>query len=357
MDKTQSDIHALLCSNCFVDEGLRIDAFKNGLEQEGSCLNCNSSSGRKLTKDHIETLASRFFVRGTTIRGEYGAAPIIQFNKQHNGKSDISPSSWLKNDIELIEKAAGIGFFYYGPRLWMVGEVEPLIDLQDPTKRSYIIQRITKEFPEKLLATDSAFYRLRISPQNPSDLTEYDSPPIAFAGKGRLDSVGFPVMYGSQDIDICIHECRATVEDDIFVATLKTEREMRLLDLTHVLKENLTEFESLDLAVHMLFLAQSHSYEICRAIALSAKEAGFDGIIYPSFFSLIRTGGYPFETVCGLSVRRFHPQAAEYGQAFTVPNFVLFGHPLQNRSVRVHCINRMILTQIGYSGHFGPVSY
>lgn len=44
----------------------------------------------------------------------------------------------------------------------------------------------------------------------------------------RLDSPGFPVMYGSQDIDLCIHECRATAEDDIYVATLKPQQDMRL---------------------------------------------------------------------------------------------------------------------------------
>lgn len=357
MNEMQGETQTLLCSDCFVDEGLRIDAFKHGIEQEGACPACKSLNGRKLTKDHIKALAWRFFVNGTMISGEYGGAPAIQFNEFHYGKSDILPSPWLVTDIKLIEQAAGIGFFHYGPRLWMVGEVEPLKDLRDQTKRSQIIDRVIKEYPEQVLAKDSAFYRLRISPQNPAEPTEYDSPPIGLAGKGRLDSAGFPVMYGSQDVDICVHECRATAQDDIFVATLKPEREMRLLNLTHVLKENLTEFESLDMAIHMLFLAQSHSYEICRAIALSAKDAGFDGIIYPSFFSLIRTGGRPFETAYGLSLRRFHPQAEEYGRTFTIPNFVLFGRPLENGAVRVHCINRLIITQVGYLGHFGPVTF
>ena len=119
-------------------------------------------------------------------------------------------------------------------------------------------------------------------------------------------------MYGSQDIDICIHECRAAAEDDIYVATLKPQQDMRLLDLTHVLKEDVTEFESLDMAIHMLFLAHSHSYEISRAISLAAKDAGFDGLVYPSFFSLMRTGGRPFETSYGLSLRRYLPEAEKW---------------------------------------------
>jgi hypothetical protein len=357
MTKTEGDsAPVLLCSDCFVDEGLRIDAYKRGLEQVGDCPNCKSPGGRKLTKGHIEGLAWRFFVSGTTLRVDYGGAPVIQFNEHHFGKSDITPSPWLKGDIKLIENAAKIGFFHYGPRLWMVGEVEPLKDLQDPTKRAQVIARVLKEYPERTLAKDSPFYRLRVGPRRPADPGEYDSPPTEQAGMGRFDSVGFPVMYGSQDIDICIHECRATAEDEIFVATLKPERDMRLLDLTHVLSEDVTEFESLDMAIHMLFLARSHSYEIARAIALSTKHAGFDGVIYPSFFSLIRTGGHPFETAYGLSLRRFHPQAEAYGCAFMIPNFALFGRPLENLSVRVHCINRLVLTQIGYLGHFGPVA-
>lgn len=79
---------------------------------------------------------------GTTIRTEYGAAPVIQFNEYHYGKSDISPSPWLKDDIKLIEEAGKIGFFHYGPRLWMIGEVAPLKNLQDPMKRSQVIGRI-----------------------------------------------------------------------------------------------------------------------------------------------------------------------------------------------------------------------
>lgn len=78
---------------------------------------------------------------------------------------------------------------------------------------------------------------------------EYDSPPIALAGKGRLDSPGFPIMYGSQDIDVCIHECRASTDDDIYVATLEPKRNLRLLDLLiSLLEEDVTEFESLDMA-------------------------------------------------------------------------------------------------------------
>ena len=66
----------------------------------------------------------------------------------------------------------------------------------------------------------------------------------------------------------------------------------------------LTEFESIDIAIHMLFLAGEHSYEISRDIASAAKEKGYEGIIYPSYFSLLRTGSMPFDTIYGISIRK-----------------------------------------------------
>lgn len=356
-DEAKSQEQYILCSNCFFDEGLRIDAWKHGTEHQSDCPNCKNPNGRKLTKEHVLSIAHRFFVSGTTIRFDYGAAPGVQFNEGHYGRSDISPSTWLQSDMKLLEDAGRIGFFHYGPRFWMFGEIEPLKALQEPATRLQIIERVLTEYPERKLAKNELFYRVRVSPLQPSVTSEYDSPPSHIVGKGRLDSVGFAVMYGSQDLDICIHECRATAEDDMYVATLQSVQDLRLLDLTAVLKEEVTEFESLDLAVHMLFLAKSHSYEISRDIAVAARDAGFDGVIYPSYFSLLRTGGRPFETAYGLSLRRFHPQADNYAKAYTIPNFALFGRPIEERRVEVKCINRMILTQIGYLGHFGPVAY
>lgn len=351
------DDFILLCSDCFEDEGLSVDSYKIGLESSEECPQCKSNSGKKLTKELILGLAWRFFVSGTTIRCDYGAAPVIQTNEHHYGKSDIRPSPWLERDIKLIEDAAKIGFFHYGPRLWMVGEIEPLKELQINDSRAIVIQRVIKEYPERLIPSGMKFYRLRVNPKNPANHTEYDSPPIEFAGNGRLDSVDLSVMYGSQDIDVCIHECRASTEDEIYVATFETTRDLHLLDLTHVLEEDVTEFESLDMAIHMLFLAKSHSYEISRDIAKAAQVAGFDGVVYPSFFSLIRAGGHPFETSYGLSLRRYHPEREKYANAFTVKNFALFGHPLQSGLVKVKSINRLIITQVGYQGHFGPIEY
>lgn len=295
----------VLCSNCFTDQGLRLDAERIGEMDNSACPNCGERSGCKLTADKAGALAHRFFVWGTLHRYEYGAAPIVQFNQQQKTSIDTSP--WFEKDIELIGKTLGVGFFYYGPRLWMLGEVAPLKALEAEQSRAAIIQRIIAEYPSAHLDESHLFYRIRKAPQVSSSVSEYDTPPGEFLGTGRLDSTDFPVMYGSQDLEVCVHECRVTAEDELYVATLSPTRSLKLLDLSRLLpEEHVTEFESLDMAVHILFLAGKHSYGISRDIARSAHAAGYDGVVYSSYFSLLRTGTMPFEQLMESLIAAFH---------------------------------------------------
>lgn len=236
----------------------------------------------------------------------------------------------------------------------MIGEVEPLKALQRQKTRQSIIDRILAEYPVRTLNAEESFYRVLRNPTAPADASQYDSPPSQRAGRGRLDSPGHPVLYVSPDLEVCVHECRETAEYDLFVATLASKEPLRLLNLSVLLREeNATEFESLDMSVHMLFLAGRHAYKITRAIADAARAAGFDGIVYPSYFSLLRIGQMPFQTVYGISQRRI-PQLQENEQAKSIPNLALFGRPVADGKVAVSCINRIILSRVAYDFHFGP---
>jgi len=139
----------------------------------------------------------------------------------------------------------------------------------------------------------------------------------------------------------------------MFVATLAAKRDLKLLDLTALIPEEETEFESLDMAIHMLFLAGKYSYPISRDIALAAHKAGFDGLVYPSYFSLLRTGGLPFETMVGMSLRRLS-RFADYERAKIIPNLAIFGRPIEDGLVSVQCINRLIMRRVEYDLNFGP---
>jgi len=338
-----------LCSECFTDQGLKLLSERIGIENSNKCPNCSNSNGIKLNAEGIETLAYRFFVIGSILKLDYGTAPLIQFNKHQKTSIDLSDS--LKEDVKLFEKTLGIGFFHYGPRHWMVGEIGPLKDLQNKKTRNLIFDRILKEFPTVLLEENELFYRIRTNPKYPTNENEYDSSP--YPGDGRLDTKSHQVLYGSQDLEVCIHECRVTVEDEIYVATLRPKQALKLLDLTELIEEDCTEFESLDLSIQMLFLASKHSYEISKELSVYVKEKDFDGIIYPSFFSLVRTGKIPFPTVYGISTRKI-PQYKEIEKSSTIRNFALFGSPIKDKKIEVKNINKLGLNRIIYDYQFGP---
>jgi hypothetical protein len=313
-----------------------------------ACPNCGATGTKKLNPYFLEVLASRFFVRGSVCRAKYGAYSRVQFNDRRT--SDYEAPPWLQRDVALISEKAKIGIFDYGPRFWMFGEIEPLKALQEPAERQSIIDRILTEYPVQSLPKGETIYRLRRDTQDPMNAAEYDSAPDQHLGKARLDSPNLPVLYCSKDIEGCVHECRVTVEDELYLATLKPTRDLKLLDLTELLHEEVTEFESLDLAVHMLFFAAEHSYEISRQIAMAANKVGFDGLIYPSYYSQVRSGQMPYETVYGLSVRKF-PGARKSG---IFENVGIFGRPIKDGRIEVSCINRVMLHKVYYDIHFGP---
>ena len=340
----------MLCSECFQDQGLKLLAQRIGIEKLENCSNCFKSNGIKLSYEQIEHLAYRFFVVGSILKSDYGAAPYIQFNEYQKTSVDfVNP---LRKDVKLFEKTLGIGFFHYGPRLWMVGEIEPLNDLRTKSTRNEMFERILKEYPSVSLKSSDLFYRIRVNPEYPNREPEYDSPPNP--GNGRFGGENFPILYGSQDLEVCIHECRVTVEDDIYVATIKPRKKLKLLDLTELIEENCPEFESLDLSIQMLFLAGKHSYEISKEMSLRVKAENFDGIIYPSFFSLIRTGRVLFPTVYGISARKIS-MYRNIEKTATIQNIALFGRPLKDKKVEVININKLGLNRIIYDYNFGPV--
>lgn len=91
-------------------------------------------------------------------------------------------------------------------------------------------------------------------------------------------------------------------------------------------------------------------------VARAAHQARFDGVIYPSYFSLIRTGGMPFDTIYGISIRRI-PQLAKRAKAQVIPNIAIFGRPIKEGALQVECINKLVIGAAHYSLVFGPVGY
>jgi hypothetical protein len=344
-----------LCTSCFEDEGLRLSAAALGIEIDALCPHCGSKDGLKLSDCRLKHLMARYFSSGSIVRREYGGYPSIVSNSLRKDEFAAAPA-WVQNDLVLLNAKTGWNIIPYGPRAWMYGEITPLKKMLEIDSQSEVFERISAEYPVKVFTNSDRFYRMRRNLKNPSVRGEFDSPPEEFCGKGRLDSPDFPVLYGSQDLQVCVHECRTTADDDTYVATLAPASTLRFVDLSALLPEefSVTEFESLDLAVHMLFLAREHSYPVSRALAKFLRGKGFDGVLYPSYFSLVRTGARLFETVYGMSIRRIE-QAREYAAAHVVPNVAVFGRPLAEGTLIIECLNKVILERAEYSLNFGPV--
>jgi len=237
----------------------------------------------------------------------------------------------------------------------MVGENDSLLALEDPDKRGAVIDRIVTEYPTRTVGIEETFYRVRKAPVLPMDPLEYDTPPASVPQDGRLSSDSIPVLYASPQVAVCVHECRYTAEDELYVAALDPVRPLKLLDLTHLLREkDVTEFTSIDIAVNFIFLAGTHAYPITRAIAAAAQAAGFDGLVYPSYFSLLMSGQMPFRTSYGIS-HRIVDELQEIEQALSLPNIALFGYPIANGLVYVNSINRLVIRRVDYEFHFGPL--
>nr|WP_315026345.1 RES family NAD+ phosphorylase [uncultured Chryseobacterium sp.] len=319
----------ILCSKCFFDEGLKLTCERFGKSNKIICPSCKKSEGHKISKADLEEVCWEFFINGTAFEAEFGGASLLSFNQFQ--KTEVKFNFKLNNDIKLIEKELGIGFFYNAPRLFKLGYITQLekINSKDIIQEFEVLDEIIQKFPSRILTNEDYFYRLRKNPKNPDNELEYDSPPIEYAGKGRLDSIDLNILYGSENIEICLHECRVTLLDKLYLAKLVPTQNLKILDLSADINDDAIEFESLSLSIHFIFRAEKHAYEICRKISKYALLQGFDGIIYPSFFSKIKSD--------------------------SIPNIALFDFPLKNNKVKVESINRVIIDKIQYDYTFGPV--
>ena len=92
-----ADDDSIVCSSCFTDTGLRIDAERIGIDVPGTCPNCGAEGFKKLPLAGLGTLAHRYFVWGSMWRARYGAAPLVQFNVRIPAKLDTdSTPSWTR---------------------------------------------------------------------------------------------------------------------------------------------------------------------------------------------------------------------------------------------------------------------
>jgi len=129
-----------------------------------------------------------------------------------------------------------------------------------------------------------------------------------------------------------------------------------VLDVTTLLDEpeEVSEFENLDLAANMLFLAGECSYFIARELSCAAQSDRFRRNGLSVLFQHTAQWCEAFETTYGISNRKI-PWYKGFEQAKMSANFAIFGQPIREGLVDICCINRVVLSAAFYSVHFGPV--
>jgi hypothetical protein len=322
----------VLCSDCFSNSGLRLEAARVGIRTASKCNACGSKRGHKLGRKHLEKLTARFFVKGTVPHGVGGYASILQYNSD-SPIDEVDLDEKTTRDWHLIKSQIGGRLFFYGPPLWRIGVTEHYEEpniISDDT-----IAEIVKKLSIKTLPEGTQTFRIRknIDPEKVLEASQYDvAPPCIEREFGRFDDAKLQILYTSPSLPVCLHECRTAITDDIFVATLEAATSLRLADLTADYDQMPeSPFENLRYFFNGIFLSRDEStYNIARRIAVAIKETlSVDGFITDSFFTTV-------------------------SQEPVSQNYCFFPEIMKNGKITLHSLNRLHLETVSYSYIFGP---
>lgn len=317
----------VLCSKCFKRHGLQLMAARFGRKRSGSsCPNCGSKDGYLLTRSQCRVLATKYISEGSYHKSTFGGAPVVALNEFHHSDDLFSDNS----DILLLEEKSGFHAFLYGPPTWSVGNtswIDGLLSRNKRVRRS-IIRKIIKGASRYNIPDGIIFYRLltQLHGEMHDPLT-YDSPEWIYQKEGRFGIDKISVLYLSSSIESAIHECRVTIEDEMYLASVMIEESVRILDLTTASVSSVDPSEDLSYSLFCLFGAGRDTYPITKEIAEEVYRQGYDGLMYWSYFNQI--------------------------SHLNDKNLALFGTPIKDGRVKVISIDRLLLNQVHYSYSLG----
>ena len=143
----------ILCSFCFKDSGLALEASKIGRASPSKCPHCKARGGAKLNPEEVEQLMRIFFIYGSYLKTEFGGATLLKF-----GDGEVRFPHWLEEDVRLLEDQTGSSFRYNGPRTYLIGEVYPLDELKSEETRERAAESVVKRFPRRSIGKGETFY-------------------------------------------------------------------------------------------------------------------------------------------------------------------------------------------------------
>lgn len=324
---------AIACSDCFANEGLRRTMRARGVRSDAPCVRCGSSRGSRLDREALEDGAREFFVDGSILAETL--APVYQVNASNPCPAALDPT--VAADAALVRELVGLVVFDYGPPLWQLGYTDHYHDVVEGDPQS-AARALVRKAEAITVATGTPLHRIRRNLEMDPTVTDpatFDPPPDGVARQpGRWDDLASPVLYVSDDLELCLHECRVTLSDEIVLATLAPTRDLTLLDVSGGFGvDGPTRFQ--DGGLFADFMPRSRREEwlsICRAVAGAACEAGYDGVRYTSYYS------FAIAEVPGL-------------------NLALFGRPLRAGLLELRSVNRVRLTTMTYGFALGPALY
>lgn len=276
-----------------------------------------------------------FFVSGSYIAESM--APVYQSNSVNSDPARFDPT--LEPDAQLARALTGEVVFHYGPPLWRVGEVNLKHEFAEGGEiRERAARGLVAAAHSMFLPVGTRLFRIRKNPKADESIVTpaaFDPPPAEIAREpGRWDDGSLPVLYASDDIELCLHECRVIVADEIVVATLQVARPLKLLDMTSQIEDGgPTPFEDPNIFARFLSLNRDADWlGYARTVSRAAHAAGFDGIRYTSYYA----------------------QAKHDASAL---NVALFGRPISEGALSLQSVNRLRVTDARYAYAFGPVLY
>src|SRR5713101_6776222 len=130
----------MLCTKCFKNEGLLLEAEKLCSGNTVQCSVCGSSNGRAITADAADDLLGKFFVHGSQSLVIAGHVPVYKLTRDKGFMSGRFDSP-LEDDYQLLIKHYGLGVFHNAPAEWRMGMTDHYHEL-------------TMSYPEALKTLD-----------------------------------------------------------------------------------------------------------------------------------------------------------------------------------------------------------
>lgn len=324
----------IACPACFSNHGFRRVVEKYVYDDPGRCPQCSIDSAYKLDVIALRQAMTDFFVVGSYLVETYASVYQINNNNPNPARFDKT----LARDAALSSHLTGSVVFDYGPPMWRLGATNHYYAFEEGgERRKQAAQNIIAAAKKADIHSGTMLYRVRLNPVADESIATpsvFDPPPSSIRREaGRWDELESSVLYVADDIELCLHECRTTIADEIVVATLSPNRTLKVIDLSSPIEETgPTPFDDQNVFVGIMCRSRGRWLDYCREISREALAAGYDGIRYASYY-------------------------AQSKHDYKSLNLAIFGRPLQEGLLELKSVNRLRITDMTYKYDFGPVLY